>query len=153
MNAAHRGRSDRRAGSWPTVLIGSVALAAVPAAALAVGPAPARSPGAAAVVHRLFVSTAGHAGAPGTRRDPMASVAEAVGRLSDGGVVVVRGGTYAQRVVLRDVHGVAIRPFRHEDVILDGGPLTPGPGRTAMVTVGTPFSREIVRCSLVPSSA
>jgi hypothetical protein len=135
MNAAHRGRSDRRAGSWPTVLIGSVALAAVPAAALAVGPAPARSPGAVAVAHRLFVSTAGHAGAPGTRHDPMASVAEAVGRLSDGGVVVVRGGTYAQRVVLRDVHGVAIRPFRHEHVVLDGGPLTPGPGRTAMVTV------------------
>jgi hypothetical protein len=134
MNAARRGRSVRRSGSWPTVLTGSVVLAAAPLVATAVGVGPAGAVTTAAV-HRFFVSPQGHAGAAGTPGDPLASVAEAVGRLANGGVVVMRGGTYAQRVRLRGVHDVTVRPFRHEHVILDGGPLTPGPGRSAMVTV------------------
>ena len=83
----------------------------------------------------VFVSPRGHAGAAGTRQDPLASVDEAVSRLPRGGVVVMRAGTYAQRVMLRNVHGVTVRPLGHERVILDGGPLTPRPGTSAMVTV------------------
>jgi hypothetical protein len=85
--------------------------------------------------HRVFVSPEGHAKAAGTRQDPLASVNEAVSRVSDGGVVLLRGGTYAQRVTLKGVHGVTVRPFHHEQVILDGGPLTPPPDRSAMVTI------------------
>jgi hypothetical protein len=133
MNAVERGRSNRGAGSWPVVLIGSLMLGVSPVAALATGVGPAGA--ISAVAHRVFVSPEGHAGAAGTRRDPMASVGEAVARLANGGVVVMRGGTYTQRVRLRGVHGIAIHPFRHEHVILDGGPLTPGSGRSAMVTV------------------
>jgi hypothetical protein len=91
--------------------------------------APAPSP------HRVFVSPSGDAGAAGTRQDPLGSVNEAVSRLTDGGVVLLRGGTYAQRIRLRDVHGVTVRAFHHEQVILDGGPLTPPRDRSAMVTV------------------
>jgi hypothetical protein len=134
MNAARRGRSVRRSGPWPTVLIGAVVLAAAPLVATAVGVGPAAAVRTVAV-QRVFVSPRGHAGAAGTPGDPLASVGEAVGRLAHGGVVVMRGGTYAQRVMLRGVHDVTVRPFRHEHVILDGGPLTPGPGRSAMVTV------------------
>ena len=83
----------------------------------------------------IFVSTDGHAGATGTRSDPLASVNEAVGRLGDGGVVAMRGGTYPQRVLLRGAHGVRIRPYRHEHVLLDGASLTPRAGRSAMVTI------------------
>jgi hypothetical protein len=83
----------------------------------------------------VFVSPDGHAGATGTRQDPLASVNEAVSRVADGGVVVLRGGTYAQRIKLKDVHRVTIRPFLHEQVILDGGPLTPPPDRSALVTI------------------
>jgi hypothetical protein len=86
----------------------------------------------------VFVSPAGHAGAAGTRQDPLASVDEAVARVADGGVrgvVLLRGGTYAQRIKLAGVHHVTVRAFRHEQVILDGGPLTPPPDRSAMVTV------------------
>jgi hypothetical protein len=116
------------------VLIGAGVLAAAPLVATAVGVGPAAAVRTVAV-QRVFVSPRGHAGAAGTPGDPLASVGEAVGRLAHGGVVVMRGGTYAQRVMLRGVHDVTVRPFRHEHVILDGGPLTPGPGRSAMVTV------------------
>jgi hypothetical protein len=84
---------------------------------------------------RVFVSTTGHAGATGTRADPLGSVDEAVARLSHGGVVLLRGGTYAQRISLRGVHGVTVRPFHHERVILDGASLTAPRDRSAMVTV------------------
>jgi hypothetical protein len=86
-------------------------------------------------LHRMFVSPDGHTGAAGTRQDPLASVNEAVDRLTDGGVVLLRGGTYAQRIMLRGVHRVTVRPFHHERVILDGGPLTPRADRSAMVTI------------------
>lgn len=94
--------------------------------------------------HRVFVSPGGHAGAAGTRQDPLASVNEAVARVAAGGVVVLRGGTYAQRIRLAGVHRVTVRPFRHEQVILDGGPLTPRPDRSAMVTIVN-SSRVVVR--------
>ena len=132
MNAAHRGRSRRGTGA---LLTGALVLAAAPVLALTVGAGPSGALGAATTPDRVFVSTAGHAGATGTRRDPVSLIGEAVARVANGGLVVIRGGTYAQRVRLRDVHGVTVRPFRHEHVILDGGPLTPGPGRSAMVTV------------------
>jgi hypothetical protein len=95
-------------------------------------------PGSAAAQaspHRVFVSPTGHAGAAGTRQDPLASVKEAVSRLPNGGVVAMRAGTYAQRISLRGVHGITVRAFGHEPVILDGGPLTPPRDRSAMVTV------------------
>ena len=94
--------------------------------------------------HRVFVSPSGHAGAAGTRQDPLASVNEAVARLADGGTVLLRGGTYTQRVTLRGVHRVTVRAFHHERVILDGGPLTPPRGRSAMVTIAN-SSRIAVR--------
>lgn len=85
--------------------------------------------------HRVFVSPDGHPGAAGTREDPLASVRDAVAVLDGPGTVLLRGGTYAQRIVLRDADGVTVRPFRGERVILDGGTLTPPAGRSAMVTI------------------
>jgi hypothetical protein len=120
------------ASTVPLVLAASV-LSGVPAHASTKAPS-----------HRMFVSTSGHAGAAGTREDPLASVNEAVSRLTDGGVVLLRGGTYAQRIGLRGVHRITVRAFRHEPVILDGGPLTPPADRSAMVTV-TNSSRVTVR--------
>ena len=115
------------------VLTGILSGAPVPSSAATPTPA-----------HRLFVSLAGQAGATGTRQDPLASVNEAVSRLPHGGVVLIRGGTYAQRISLRGVHGIVVRAFHHEQVILDGGPLTPPPDRSAMVTVEN-SSRVVVR--------
>lgn len=110
----------------------------------AVGEVPASAGAPAPNPHRVFVSPSGHDGAAGTRQDPLRRINEAVARLTGGGVVLLRGGTYAQRVRLRDVHGVTVRAFRHEQVILDGGPLTPPPDRSAMVTV-VDSSRVTVR--------
>ena len=116
-------------GLTATCLVGAVG---TPAGAAAAEAAAGAGDGAS---HRVFVSPDGHAGAAGTRPDPLASVNEAVARVADGGVVLLRGGTYAQRIKLKDVHGVTVRPFHHEQVILDGGPLTPPPDRSAMVTI------------------
>jgi hypothetical protein len=119
--------SGRRllAGIAPLVLTASV-VSGVPVHANA---------SARASAHRLFVSTSGHPGAAGTRQDPLSSVNEAVSLLPQGGLVLLRGGTYAQRISLRGVHRIAVRAFRHEPVILDGGPLTPPRDRSAMVTI------------------
>ena len=52
--------------------------------------APAQADATAKAAQRVFVSPAGHSGATGTRQDPLASVNEAVDRLTDGGVVLLR---------------------------------------------------------------
>ena len=134
MNAVRSARS-RRTSVWVGTLTGVLVLAAAPVVATAVGVGPAGAVARSSGTQRVFVSPQGHAGAAGTRHDPLASVDEAVARLTHGGVVLLRGGTYSQRVMLRGVHQVTIRPFGHEHVILDGGPLTPPPDRSAMVTI------------------
>jgi hypothetical protein len=140
MNTGSRSRGVARSATVAAVTVALTCLLAtclvgavrVPAGATA-GEGAAGSGGVGA--HRVFVSPDGHVGAAGTRHDPLASVNEAVDRVAGGGVVLLRGGTYAQRVMLRGVHEVTVRPFQHEQVILDGGPLTPGPDRSAMVTI------------------
>ena len=113
------------AGAAPLLLTTSPAVGTPAAAGAAV----------AAGAPRVFVSPTGHPGAAGTRQDPLASVNEAVARLPHGGSVLLRGGTYAQRIALRGVHRVTVRPFHHERVILDGSSLTPPRDRSALVTV------------------
>ncbi|HEX4472510.1 MAG TPA: right-handed parallel beta-helix repeat-containing protein [Nocardioides sp.] len=119
-----------RPRAWRAALATLALASSSLAGAVLAAPASAAAPG-----HRMFVTTHGHAGAAGTRADPLASIEEAVTRLPHGGTVLVAGGTYAQRVMLRGVHGVTIRPLGHSHVILDGGPLTPPPGTSAMVTI------------------
>jgi hypothetical protein len=127
------------AGRWSATLSTLALVASVLTVSLlggaTLGAGPAGAAGGTASARQVFVSTGGHAGAAGTRQDPLASVDEAVSRLPHGGVVVLRAGSYAQRVMLRGVHGVTIRPLGHERVILDGGPLTPPSGTSAMVTI------------------
>jgi hypothetical protein len=115
---------------WPA------AAALLVLAASVVGGVPAQASARTATsAHRLFVSPSGHSGAAGTRQDPLGSVNEAISQLPDGGVVLLRGGTYAQRISLRGVHRITVRPFHHERVILDGASLTAPRDRSAMVTV------------------
>jgi hypothetical protein len=137
MNAGFRSRGAARSVTVAVTaaLTGLSATCLVGAVSMPAGATATEGAAGGAVSHRVFVSPDGHAGATGTRQDPLASVNEAVSRVADGGVVVLRGGTYAQRIKLKDVHRVTIRPFLHEQVILDGGPLTPPPDRSAMVTI------------------
>ena len=121
--------------SWTAAALAGLAATCLVGATSATTSASTAGGGSPVATHRVFVSPGGHAGAAGTRQDPVASVNEAVGRVADGGVVLLRGGTYAQRIKLAGVHQVTVRAFRHEQVILDGGPLTPPPDRSAMVTV------------------
>jgi hypothetical protein len=93
---------------------------------------------AAPSAHVVFVATDGRPGADGTRAHPLASINGAVSLLASKGgpgIVKVRAGSYAQRVMLRNRHGVTIRAYRAEHVILDGGSLTPPADRSAMVTI------------------
>src|SRR3954471_6421123 len=97
VNAVNRGRSSRRAASWPAVLIGSLVLVVAPVAGTAAHGSPDRAVSGSLGVHRDFGRPRGPVGAAGTRRDPVASVREAVARLANGGAVVMGGGTYAQQ--------------------------------------------------------
>jgi hypothetical protein len=81
----------------------------------------------------VVVATDGHRGASGTVRHPLATFREAVRRLPRGGVIEIRGGRYAQRILLRHVNGITVRPYRREHVVLDGSALTVPNGTSAMV--------------------
>jgi hypothetical protein len=102
-----------------TVVAGLCTLAAV---------VPARAAGAAAGSKTAVLS-------------PGDSIQDAVGRLRSGGVIELRGGVYHQRVHLSGVHGLTIRPYRHQHPILDGSGLTPPKGISALVAIAN--SRKV----------
>ncbi len=116
--------------------VGFIALLAL-ATAVAVG-APIRSAvaSAAPTLRTVVVATDGDDSAPGTAARPLATVAQAVRRLPDGGTILLRGGHYSQRVTLGGAaHDLTIKPYGHEHAILDGSGLRPPAGRSAMVTI------------------
>ncbi|HEY1133056.1 MAG TPA: hypothetical protein VGE77_00635, partial [Nocardioides sp.] len=127
--------SGARSTTRASIVLAAMSLAATCLVAGASGAGATSSGAAWPGGHRVFVSPDGHPGAAGTREDPLASVRDAVAVLDGPGTVLLRGGTYAQRIVLRHADGVTVRPFRGERVILDGGTLTPPAGRSAMVTI------------------
>jgi hypothetical protein len=95
---------------------------ALTAAAL-VAPALIATPAAAAAPRVLVVAPHGSDSAAGTAAHPLRTVQVAVRRLRHGGVIELRGGRYAQRVVLRGVRHLTIRPYRHEHPVLTGAGL------------------------------
>jgi hypothetical protein len=97
-----------------------------------VSPEPA---GADAAPRVLVVSSHGSDGNVGTAAAPLHTIQVAVHRLRAGGRIELRGGTYHQRVHLIGVHGVTIRPYRHEHPILSGAGLTPPAGTSALVEI------------------
>jgi hypothetical protein len=98
-----------------------------------VSPAPATADAAPRV---LIVSPHGSNDNAGTAAAPLHTIQVAVRRLgAGGGRVELRGGTYHQRVHLVGVHGVTIRPYRHEHPILSGAGLTPPDGTSALVEI------------------
>jgi hypothetical protein len=112
----------------------AVVLAAVGIGVLGVlSPTPATADAAPRV---LVVSPHGSNSNAGTAAAPLRSIQVAVRRLgASGGRVELRGGTYHQRVHLVGVHGVTIRPFRHQHAILSGAGLTPPAGTSALVEI------------------
>jgi hypothetical protein len=130
--SATRSTWSRWARLWSSVCLSAVVTVA---GAVAMDLRPVA---AAASSHVVFVATDGQPGAAGTRAHPLASINEAVNLLAHRGgpgVVKVRAGSYAQRVMLRHRHDVTIRAYRREHVILEGGSLTPPADRSAMVTI------------------
>lgn len=100
------------------------------------GTAPAAADTGRPRARTLVVATDGDDRASGSVRHPLATVQAAVDRLPHGGTVELRGGRYAQRVVLdADVHDLTIRPREREHAVLDGSSLTPPDGRSAMVAI------------------
>jgi hypothetical protein len=135
-----RGRTPGRSDARRTGARAGLALAATGcllAAACAVSTAaPTGSTAAPPARRTLVVATNGDDHAPGTVRRPLASIATAVALLPNGGRILLRGGHYAQQVVLGpDVHDLTVQPFRHEHPVLDGSELSPPAGRSGMVTI------------------
>jgi hypothetical protein len=105
-------------------------------AALVSLPTLAPSSPPAADTTTVYVSTDGSDAAAGSRSAPFATIQHAVGALaSGGGTVVVRGGSYAQRVSLRGMSDLTITAAPGEHPVLDGSSLTPPAGRSALVDI------------------
>ena len=119
----------------PLVLtVAALAALVLPASPTSAAPAPAA---AAAAASTVYVAPNGSDSAAGSLAAPFATIQHAVSALpsSGGGTVVVRGGTYAQRVSLHGVTGITITAASGEHPILDGSPLTVPTGRSAMVDI------------------
>ena len=89
----------------------------------------------------LVVAPHGSDSASGTAGAPLKSIQRAVDRLRAGGIVLLRGGVYHQRVSLHGVRHLTIRPYRHEKPVLSGGGLTAPEGRSALVDIAP--SRDV----------
>ena len=113
-----------------------IALAGLALGVPAVG-AHAAAPASVAVVSPtvLVVAPGGSDLAAGTVAAPLATIQVAVDRLTHGGRVELRGGTYHQRVRLVGVHSVMLEPYHHEHAVLSGAGLTPPAGISALVEV------------------
>jgi len=90
---------------------------------------------AAATTPTTYVAPGGSDAAAGTVTAPFATIQHAVDTLGGGGTVVVRGGTYAQRVSLKNATGITITVAAGEHAVLDGSTLTVPTGRSAMVDI------------------
>jgi hypothetical protein len=72
---------------------------------------------------------------------PGDSIQAAVQQLRSGGVIELRGGVYHQRVHLNGVRHLTIRPYAHEQPVLDGSTLRAPSGISALVAVAN--SRDV----------
>jgi hypothetical protein len=80
----------------------------------------------------IFISPAGDDSNPGTRDKPLATIQQAAARLKPGDTCILRGGTYRQSALLKDLRGTADKPIRFvaaqgEKVVLDGTEPVAGP--------------------------
>jgi hypothetical protein len=89
----------------------------------------------AATTPTVYVAPTGSDHNAGTASAPFATVQHAVDIVHAGGTVLLRGGVYAQRVVLQNVTGVTVAPAAGEHAVLDGTRLAVPAGRSAMVTI------------------
>ncbi|MEZ0110752.1 hypothetical protein ABH920_004767 [Catenulispora sp. EB89] len=116
------------------------ALAALVPSTLAVS-AFADAPGAPATSKHsatatVYVAPGGSDSAAGSSTAPFATIQHGVSAVSGGGgTVVVRGGTYAQRVSLHNAKNVTITAAAGEHPVLDGSKLTVPSGRSALVDI------------------
>ncbi len=88
----------------------------------------------------FYVSTSGDDSNRGTREAPWRTIQHAADAALPGSTILVRGGTYAERVTI-NVSGdaakgyITFRSHPDETAILDGGSLTVPEGRAAMISI------------------
>ena len=84
----------------------------------------------------VYVAPGGSDSAVGSSTAPFATIQHGIAVLaSGGGTVVVRGGSYSQRVSLHDANNVTITAAVGEHPVLDGSKLVVPAGRSAMVDI------------------
>jgi hypothetical protein len=114
-----------------TALAGLAAATAISGSPSYAGTATTASPHATVIV----VAKDGSDSNSGTVAAPLRTIQVAVARLPHGGTVELRGGHYHQRVRLAGVNDLTLRPYRHEQAVLDGAGLTPPSGTSAMINI------------------
>ena len=121
--------------AYPAVSLGALVLAALAPAVSAQAHAQAHAQPKAETV---YVARGGSDAAAGTRAAPFATIQHAVDALAahaGGGAVLIRGGSYAQRVQIHGVDDVTVAAAPGEHAVLDGASLTVPDGRSAMVDI------------------
>lgn len=88
----------------------------------------------------FVVSPSGDDANPGTVDAPFRSIRAGVDALAGGDVLAIRGGSYAENVVLADLQGradapIVIRPWGREEVTIDGAEPVDLAGRTSSFRV------------------
>ncbi|MFT4050782.1 MAG: right-handed parallel beta-helix repeat-containing protein [Microbacterium sp.] len=68
----------------------------------------------------IIVSQSGSDSGAGTVASPLLTITKALSVVSDGGVIVLRGGTYHEYVLIPPQKSVTIQPYRSEAVWIDG---------------------------------
>ena len=124
-------RAAVSAAAAVTIVLGVVAPSAEATAATITSTASAGT----AAAPTVYVAPTGSDHNPGTASAPFATVQHAVDTVHAGGTVLLRGGVYAQRVVLQNATGVTVAPAAGEHAVLDGTRLAVPAGRSAMVTI------------------
>jgi parallel beta-helix repeat protein len=90
------------------------------------GAAPLGSVSYSAPRDALFVSVIGSDSAPGTKARPLATVQRAITVARSGQTIVLRAGTYHERVTVTKHKTVTIQPYRREVVWFDGSTVVEG---------------------------
>ncbi len=67
----------------------------------------------------IYVSPTGHAGAPGTKANPLSTIAAAIQKAPAGGTIVLRGGSYHESVTVSKK--LTLQAYPHEKPWLEGG--------------------------------
>ncbi len=91
----------------------------------------------------VIVSPAGRDSAAGTVASPLRTITAALKKVSNGGTIALRGGTYHESVIIPPQKRVTLQPYRAEAVWLDGAETVTGWRKSGNVWVRSGWTQSL----------